>query len=108
MSGNNRREVASLRILTNQNTPSHIKGCIEVGDIAKSLCSVVFVTISLMSDSVVPKRLVPYALVSPLQPHKSDDGQPQNESRKRKRVADMTSEERAEKQLKRYVINSTK
>ncbi|XP_065891506.1 X-box-binding protein 1-like [Dysidea avara] len=58
-----------------------------------------------MSDSVVPKRLVPYALVSPLQPHKSDDGQPQNESRKRKRVADMTSEERAEKQLKRKMRN---
>ena len=48
-----------------------------------------------MSDSVVP-----YALVSPMLPQKSEDGQ-QETPRKRKRVADMTSEERAEKQLKR-------
>ena len=54
-----------------------------------------------MTDSTTPKRIIPYALVSPLPvDSSSEDGR---RPRKRKRLADMTSEEKAEKQLKRYI-----
>ena len=54
-----------------------------------------------MTDSTTPKRIIPYALVSPLPvDSSSEDGR---RPCKRKRLADMTSEEKAEKQLKRYI-----
>lgn len=56
-----------------------------------------------MTDSTTPKRIIPYALVSPLPvDSSSEDG---TRPRKRKRLADMTSEEKAEKQLKRKIKN---
>ena len=57
-----------------------------------------------MTDNKTPKRIIPYALVSPLPVESSsEDGITDGrQPRKRKRVADMTTEERAEKQLKRY------
>ena len=53
-----------------------------------------------MTDNITPKKIIPYALVSPLSVESSsEDGK---RPHKRKRLADMTSEEKAEKQLKRY------
>lgn len=56
-----------------------------------------------MTDNTTPKRIIPLALVSPLPAEgPSQDGR---QPRKRKRVADMTSEEKAQKQLKRKIRN---
>ena len=54
-----------------------------------------------MTDSRTPKRIVPLPLVSRLPSENSSENVRQ--PRKRKRLADMTSEEKAEKQLNRYV-----
>ena len=53
-----------------------------------------------MTDNTTPKRIIPFALVSPLPVEGSSENGRQ--PRKRKRLADMTIEEKAEKQLKRY------
>lgn len=55
-----------------------------------------------MTDNTGQKRIIPYAVVSPLTVGSSSEDATR-QSRKRKRVADMTSEERAEKQHKRYI-----
>ena len=53
-----------------------------------------------MTDNRTPKRIVPLPLVSRLPSENSSENVRQ--PRKRKRLADMTSEEKAEKQLNRY------
>ena len=53
-----------------------------------------------MTDNTTPKRIIPLPLVSRLPSENSTENVRQ--PRKRKRLSDMTAEEKAEKQLNRY------